>query len=280
MNFDKIKQKISIVSYLKSIGCRPQFENEHTARFAAPYRADSNPSLSVSKVNNLFFDHGIGRGGNILQLVSLVNENCDVYESAKILSEHKYSFSFHCKPSISNIPKSINIISTLPIFNKYLIQYLHSRKIPIELASQYCKEIHYENRGRKYYAIGFSNNSGGYELRSKFFKGCTNKDITILKYENLQNQCLVFEGFFDFLSYLVMQDIKKIKTNSVILNSVVNLNKALPFLEKHDSIITYLDNDEAGRNATLIIQEKCKNVTDKSSSYIGCNDLNDHLISK
>lgn len=280
MNFDKIKQEISIAFYLKSLGYKPQFENEYTARFIAPYRADTNPSLSVNISTNLFFDHGLGRGGNIIQLAALIN-NCSDYEAAKILIEQKNSFSFHCKPNFEKRESPIIITSVKEISNKWLIQYLHSRKIPISLARQYCKEVHYENREKQYYAIGFPNNSKGYELRNAYFKGCTNKEISTIELSESQkndNWCLLFEGFFDFLSYLTLRNRKAPKYKTIILNSISNINKTIPILKKHDLVITYLDNDNAGKNGLEKLRNSGINIDDRSYKYASVNDLNEFLI--
>lgn len=286
MDLDKIK-KTSIPSYLQSIGCRVKKDRGYYGMYHAPYRNDhTNPSLKIDYKKNIWIDFGTGEGGSIIDLVMKV-ENCSFTQAiSKLHNEEKTinSFSFHREIPINKNNKSkIKIMSISPITDNVIIQYLNFRKIPIDIAREYCKEVRYQIKNIKYEfkSVGFMNNSKGYTLRNYDYLQCTESDITTFEFpENDYSQCLVFEGFFDFLSYLVFQDIKKINTNTVILNSVVNLNKALPFLEKHDFVITYLDNDEAGRNTTLLIQKQCKNVTDKSSSYIGCNDLNDHLISK
>ena len=62
------------------------------------------------------------------------------------------------------------------------------------------KEVRFALAGKTCYALGFKNDSGGYELRNKNFKGSGSpKDIRFI--ENGSNTLAVFEGFFDFLSY-------------------------------------------------------------------------------
>ncbi|GHT62331.1 hypothetical protein AGMMS50239_15360 [Bacteroidia bacterium] len=63
---------------------------------------------------------------------------------------------------------------------------------------------------------------------------------------------MVFEGFWDFLSYLTIQKIEKSKHDIAVLNSVANVEKAMNFLKAHREIYTYLDNDDAGRKATKL----------------------------
>ena len=127
---------------------------------------------------------------------------------------------------------------------------------------------------------GFRNDRGGYELSSPTgFKGCfPPKDIKTFR--SGSDSCLVFEGFWDFLSYLTIQKVEKSKHDAVVLNSVANVEKAMSFLKKHKEIYTYLDNDDAGRKATELIKLSCSSVIDRSGQYAGFNDLNDYLCGK
>ncbi len=96
---------------------------------------------------------------------------------------------------------AIKVIAAKPITHPALCRYLESRKIPFEIAEKYCKEVHYELYDKKYFAIGFQNNAGGFELRNAHFKGSSSpKDITFFEFPRAK-EVAVFEGFFSFLSY-------------------------------------------------------------------------------
>ncbi|NMA74236.1 MAG: hypothetical protein GX963_08790 [Bacteroidales bacterium] len=280
MNLEEIK-KISIASYLQSIGCEIRENRNYYGMYQSPYRSDTQASLKVDYGKNLWHDFGTGEGGSIIDLVMKV-QNCNFKKALEYLQKEgftKTSFSFHRNIFHEKRKSPLVIISVLPISSKGLIQYLHSRRIPLEVATNYCKEVHFQIGEKPYYSIGFKNDSDGYILRNKFCKQCTSSDITTFQFfDNCYNECLVFEGFFDFLSYLTLQDIKKIKTNTAVLNSVTNINKALPFLKKHKKVLTYFDNDDAGKKATLLIQKNDLSLHDKSSLYLGYNDLNEFLI--
>ncbi|KAA6323213.1 hypothetical protein EZS27_027326 [termite gut metagenome] len=92
--------------------------------------------------------------------------------------------------------------------------------------------------------------------------------------------CLVFEGFWDFLSYLTLQNVKQTKHDAVILNSVANVSKAIDFIKTHKNIYTYLDNDEGGQKATQLIHSTCSTVYNRSTKYTEYKDLNDYLKGK
>ena len=158
----------------------------------------------------------------------------------------------------------------------------------IALAKRECKELHFTNNGRPFFAIGFPNIAGGYEIRNSFFKGCiAPKDITHIRQQGEpRDTCFVFEGFLDFLSFLTIRQQKSPDMpctdwqDYVILNSTANTDKALYPLADYGHIHCMLDNDEAGRKAVEAIRQEYKwRVRDASHLYSGHNDLNDYLRS-
>ena len=170
-----------------------------------------------------------------------------------------------------------------------LLRYLQGRGINIELAKRECKELHFTNNGRPFFAIGFSNMAGGYEVRNSFFKGCiAPKDITHIRQQGEpREKCLVFEGFMDYLSFLTlrmrncptMPDLDR--QDYVILNSTANVSKALDVMSPYERIHCMLDNDETGFRATQAITlEYSYRVRDFSDNYRGYSDLNDYLCGR
>lgn len=279
MTLNDIKN-ISIREYLGKIGINPTRENERRGMYHSPLREDKNVSFSVDFSRNLWFDHGLGKGGSIIDLVSLM-ENVSVADAIRKLENG--SFSFHrnndiLTPQIKQEP-AIRILSISALHNTALLDYLKEREIKVEVAKEHCREIYYSTGNKEYFAIGFQNNANGFELRNKHFKGCTNKDITIHS-GNDKDTCLVFEGFIDYLSFLSFKGLKLPIEDVVILNSITNLPKALNFIQSHPKVHTYLDNDEAGRNTTSQIKSVCDSVSDQSTQYSEYKDLNDLLCGK
>lgn len=158
-----------------------------------------------------------------------------------------------------------------------LLKYLADRGIPRDIAQRYCVQVDYQLHGKGYYAIGFENNAHGVELRNPFFKGSyPPKHITTIA--NGNPRCNVFEGFIDFLSAerLGFND----GMDSVVLNSVANVAKAITPLADYTVIQCYLDNDAAGRaTLTRLRREFGDRVMDKSALYPDNKDLNDYLMS-
>jgi len=177
-------------------------------------------------------------------------------------------------------------IKVKPLENVALVQYLNERMIPVGLAQRYCKEVYYTCNGKPYFAIVFPNEQGGYDTQNKYFKGCiAPKAITTI--DNGKSSCCVFEGFIDFLSYLVLklrhnpdQSLFKEK-DYFILNSVSNTSKLLERLEKYERIYCYLDTDQAGIRSTHEIRKRYgSKVSDQSTQYKEYKDVNDFLCGK
>lgn len=83
----------------------------------------------------------------------------------------------------------------------------------------------------------------------------------------------------DYLSFLTLKRNPTPPHDVVVLNSVTNLAKAVPFIASHEQVYAYLDNDEAGRKATAELKAACRSLSDQSIHYRPHNDLNDYLHS-
>lgn len=168
-----------------------------------------------------------------------------------------------------------------PLRHPALFGYLASRGIVPGIAAAYCREVRYQVRNHCFFAIGFRNDCGGWELRSERFKGSSSpKQITTVDHQS--DKVIVFEGFMDFLACLSMKHPAPFGIDATVLNSVVNLPKALPFLERHPTIHAFLDNDEAGRRTLAELTRRCprSQVIDHAHLYRDYKDLNDFWIAR
>ncbi len=159
------------------------------------------------------------------------------------------------------------MIAARPLTNPSLCRYLNERKIPFEIAKKYCKEVEFELNGKQYFAIGFENKSGGFELRNRLFKGSSSpKDVTLINYPDCKN-IAVFEGFFSFLSYQTLQQKNNPLTNFLILNSLSLFEKSRSIMEEHGKINLYLDRDQAGLKQTQNALKWDTKYVDRSHLY-------------
>ena len=277
MNIDDIK-KISLVEFLNQLGYQPTGRDSKGLWFYAPYRSERKPSFHVNPRKNLWFDFGTGAGGDIFSLAGEMSGEADFLRQADYIAEKMcLPVAKPYKPTPFVEEPTFENIEVSRLESPMLLRYLADRGIPKEIAQRHCVQVDYELHGKRYYAVGFRNNADGYELRNPFFKGSyPPKHITLIANGNAR--CNVFEGFIDFLSAerLGYND----GLDTIVLNSVSNLQKAIPALGDYTVIQCYLDNDTAGRAAIARLQREFGDrVMDKSALYPDHKDLNDYLMS-
>jgi hypothetical protein len=306
MALEHIK-RINIREYLGARGIKPQSERGNRAMYLSPFRQENTASFSVNYDENLWYDHGLGEGGSIIDLVARM-EGCSIGEAIRRLetdvsdtvSSHSHQdapvSARQTKPTTSRI----EIMSVGELEHPALVEYLRERGIAPITVRKYCNEVRYRIGGREYFAIGFRNDAGGWELRNRNFKGSsTPKNITTIRgggncgtttvrgdittgtdYGTTQasETVMVFEGFIDFMSYLSLKNNPSPTIDTTVLNSVANLRRAIPLLESHRTIHAFLDNDEAGRKALADLRESLpgSEVVDQSPFYRNHKDLNDY----
>ena len=272
---------LSIRAYLAGRGLRPTKDNPRYGLYLSPLRKEHTPSFKVDYAQNLWYDFGLGAGGSIIDLVMRL-ERCDFAQALRLLGNGERTPMAVPVPS-SDLPTdpALRLLSDIPLRHPALVGYLSSRGIDPIIASACCREVHYAVGGRNYFAVGFRNDAGGWELRSERFKGSVSpKHITTI--DNRSDTVVAFEGFMDFLSFLSMKPDEWPHINIAVLNSVVNLPKAIPFLSRHATIYAFFDNDNAGRNTTADLKRLCPNSTviDRSHLYREHKDLNEFWQTK
>jgi len=286
MNIQEAKQ-IKIADYLQSLGHRPVKQQGANLWYKSPLRNESEASFKVNTAINSWFDFGMGRGGNIIDLAArLYASDCLPYLLDKIEKQAPHVRPANIPSSLQATEPSFEGLEVMELYHPALLRYLNERKINPHIARKVCVELRFSNNGKRYFAIGFKNKSGGYEIRNQFFKGCISpKDITHIRQQGEpRSTCYVFEGMMDYLSFLTIR-VQKFPTypsleaqDYVILNSTSNVDKAIDILHDYERISCLLDNDDAGRKATAAIEKALRyRVRDASYLYSEYNDLNDYL---
>ncbi len=289
MNIQEAKT-IKLADYLQSLGYSPVKRQGNNLWYKSPFRQETEASFKVSVEHNLWFDYGLGKGGNIIALAQELYFSDHVpYLLRKIAEQAPHvrpvSFSFRQQAS----EPSFQQLAVRELTHPALLRYLQERGIDTDLAKPECKELHFTHNGKPYFAIGFPNVAGGYEVRNQFFKGCiAPKDISHIRQQGEpREKCLVFEGMTDYLSFLTlrMKNCPAMPSldgqDYVILNSVSNVSKAIDVLHGYERIHCLLDNDEAGRKAYQELAiEFAGRIRDFSNNYNGHKDLNDYLCGK
>ena len=177
-------KQIQLADYLQSLGYTPVKQQGKSLWYKSPLRNETDASFKVNTELNQWYDFGIGKGGNIIALVAeLYHSENVVYLLERIAERTPYirsaTFSFGEQKTHNS---SFQGVQVSELSSPALIDYLRERGINIELAKRECKELRFENNGKTYFAIGFPNMVGGYELRNRYFKGClAPKDITHIR---------------------------------------------------------------------------------------------------
>ncbi|MFV0154813.1 toprim domain-containing protein [Empedobacter falsenii] len=281
MNCKEINENYSIVEYLSRIGIQPVKIKNQVYFYLSPFRKEFTASFKVDANINRYYDFGEGKGGGLVSLISRL-EKIQVREIVYRYSNNNFSFQ-KLKTNISeNIiqSKRIQILERKPLYSYILKSYLRERGIYSNKAYQYVEEIKFKiEKGSVQYALGFQNIDGNYEIRNKLFKGSTRKNLSIFLKNKLDKRVFIFEGFFDFLSFLEINNYPDF--NYIILNSTANILKLIEYLdsENFNEIHLYLDNDLSGNNCTNeIISRYNSKVIDHRIEYKIFNDLNNFLI--
>ncbi len=278
---DELNQK-DLVEYLSKLGIEPADKKKlHEYWYHSPINPpDKTPSFKIDRRTNRWYDFSQGTGGSLIDL-GIILHNCSVGDFLRKF-ENPFALPIHIPPPKAEVLESQaaaknEIISVGPLMSLPLLSYLASRGISKEIANEYCREVHYKNSHGNFYAIGFENELGGYELRSKYFKGGTfPKDVTHIY--NGAPEIAVFEGFFSFLSFVSMNpDMDHYNKDYLILNSLTQFEKGRKIMETYENVNLYLDRDKSGLDKTAYALKLSPQYKDKSGFYEGYKDCNKFL---
>lgn len=282
-------KQLDLVDYLASLGFNPEKVRGQDYWYRSPLREEKTASFKVDRTKRLWYDHGTGQGGTIIDF-GMAYFRCDLREFLRRLEE---DFSFH-RPILSTVSstsdagqpsvtpagekKKIVVLAAGPLVSPALTGYLADRKIPLPLAATYCQEVTFELSGRRFYAIGFKNDQGGFELRNAHFKSSSAPKASTFLDQGFK-ELAVFEGFFNFLSFLTLNQYRPLPPgNFLVLNSLAFFDKNRPLMEQHAGITLYLDRDAAGLHCTQEALKRGPQYQDGSLLYADSKDLNDWLV--
>ncbi len=314
-------RRISVARYLESQGIKPMRIRNGGRDFwySSPIRSgDKTPSFKVDAHKNLWFDHGLAQGGNVIDLVCELHTT-NVAEALKLLeatglgalprcgtaAPHLFTASDQLQTSLqqnlagekekslqeSGDTSAFKVLSVRDLQHPALLDYLARRGIELTIARHHLRQIHFSPRRgvSQYFALGFPCGEG-YDARSALFRGFvgTGKTTSLIKGtggNGLEGKTVaVFEGFMDYLSFLVHRRSAHLDEDALILHSVALKRRGAERLKagNYDHIRLYLDHDAAGAAATnfLIAETGRDTCVDASGLYAGYNDLNEWLVSR
>ena len=279
MQLHDIKQ-IPIVDYLAQTGYKPKLTKGVNYWYCSPLRSELTPSFKVNVERNQWYDFGTGDHGDIIDLVCAL-QHCSTAEAMRRLAALKGvrlapSFSFGGTTPVRSQTPSMELIGVQAVKHPKLLLYLTERGLQPSDVSPFLSEVYYRVSEKCFFALGFQNDAGGWELRNPYFKGCfAPKAISTIKGTD-SHKLQLFEGFMDFLSWRKLHP--EGQDDSIILNSLTLLPKLIPTLHPYPIIESLLDNDEAGDRATKQLFDAGLPIKDMRACYAPYKDINEYLI--
>ncbi len=293
MNIEQAKS-IPLTDVLSKMNRQPVRRYTDKLMYRSPLREDKSPSFCVYLKTNTWCDFGMDRHhGDVLDLVekfaNIINKSEQLRWLANLMGGNYVAPPLPLPNSSKLVVSSVQEVEykVRDLTNTDLLNYLRKRGITQDVATRYCKEVSTWYKGYEFHNIGFPTRAGGYELRNERIKrSLGHKNISFVRVspDKRTTGCCVFEGFMDFLSYVIFfrerHSLAQIELcDCLVLNSIINVNKALPELKDYHAIHCYLDNDEGGRAATQQIRFNYPQETvDESIRYASANDVNEYLM--
>ena len=289
MNIQQIKDNYTCLDYLGK-PLKKTVSGWHIYR--CPWRTDNHPSLTISPDGKIWRDLATGAEGGIIELI----QTCLNTKDFKAVCSEFNSSSFSMLKSLDDKKEKdlkgnrFASFSVVPLQSRGLYAYLTNRGINTSIARQFLQEAHYSFQkrqdGRYLYALAYANDKGGYELRGApyvgnpdGYKGGTAPKAITTHLGITNAPTVVFEGFFDMLSWVTMTG--GVKHNMVVLNSVVNTEAGIEALRSiGGKVYLCLDNDKRGNEATTEILRVLPMAIDYRSHFSPSKDVNEHLCKR
>lgn len=288
-----VKEQISITDFLARLGHHPKRTKGYESMYISMVRdSDTDASFSVNEQLGAWYDHGMGKGGNIFdfgklywpglnfgQIVDKIREVCNLS-----MTELNTVRKKEPRPRIREAVKlpSYKIEQIKPFGTTEAINaYLRFRGI-FDVAADRLEEVYYyvedDRKVRKhYFAAGWQNELGGWEVRNKYFKGCLGKKaVTMIP--NDPRHLVVFEGYMNYLSW--RKEHPGAKASVLVLNSLALLESGIQKAKAYPAIDIYMDRDKAGYTALGAWMKALPYSSDRSAIYKGHNDYNDKLVAE
>jgi hypothetical protein len=258
-----------------------KFEGKIGKEFFFGFPDQRTGSISINESSNLWFDHSSGEGGDIIKAVQAF-ENKNFSDAIQKLRSNT-PIENHIVREKQVKENDYEILQELEISQPALKQYIISRGLEPDLVANFCKELHWRHKDNVFFGIGLKNDNGGWNIRSKLFKGTfVSSGITTCNVGNRVGAIKIFEGMFDFLSYVKL--FAKESYQAKVLNSTNNFSIKLmddinqESTQKNWAVDLYLDNDDAGDEKTKKALEVISAAKDKRTLFKGFGDLNEMVI--
>ncbi len=258
MRVDQAKA-IRLDDFLERLGHLPAQLRSGCKWYRSPFRQENSASFKLTRDAMAYYDHGEGKGGNIIERAQRIGQLQTVSEALAFIENTvgdltRADYSAH-QPRQSPTPEpSYRLISVQPfdgpatgpwaVSARWL---LHRAIDPLAIAP-YTQRIVYglQNNPRNIHsAIGIVNLAGSYEAReaAEGFRKLSigTKAISVFRAlhpDNSDNTLHIFEGLPDFWTYLTRNrqksnPIPPETENFMVLNGTGMIGQAMEYLAGH-----------------------------------------------
>ena len=238
--------------------------------------------------------HAIERRTGIKEALQGLSQlrNFDKYEPSQFLPEPKGKRTSEYKEGRYKILKIADYIRFAGLKAE-----LTKRRITLEMANLYLKQAQILDTvtNKSYYGFLFENDKGSYEvsipnpIQGNCFKTCIgNKSIRTIKPIKETTAADIFEGFWDFISWLQIKKIKTPAHYTFILNSTSLAGEAVKEIVKLKGNLKtaylFMDNDDSGFQTMhyLVGEMELHSIEANTMEYFykGFKDVNEYSISR
>lgn len=284
MNIAQAKQ-IPLEDFLRHLGSNPAYQKSGQLWYHSPFRNEETPSFKLNPTRNVWYDFGLGKGGDIIDLIRTKDQIHNVSEALDRIRQLYSSAPTPVRQFVPvapiDEPAALELVRVQPVRSKALRAYLESRGIPASVVAEHVKEARYIRDGKEYFALAFANEKGGYELRNPGFKGTLGSKAISVREGSNAKIVAVFEGFIDYLTAKAMNLLPDDPT-IVVLNSVGLREQASERIRALGAtrIELFLDNDPAGKElaSSLRLSHPEAEIVDHSLTYATHGDLNEYWV--
>lgn len=272
---DRIKQQ-DMVDYLAHLGHHPAKIRGNQYWYICPFQGERTPSFKINRRLNRWYHFAMGKGGSIIDF-GIQYFNCSIAEFLQRFDLlHISDIPPIVKKQNADIAPEFPVVvrSVIQLLSLSLLSYMKERGISIATAKRFCKQVNFSIGSKDYYAIGFENDKGGFELRNRLMKiSSAPKSTTLIG--NDTESLLIFEGFMDLLAYVEYQGPDEYdKHDYLVLNSTAFIETAVLIAGTYRTGCHYFDHDPTGDKCRSRFAEYRPEFADGSSLYRGFNDLN------
>ena len=157
-------KQLRIVDYLASLGYHPQSVISKQYWYLSPLRDERTPSFKVNDRLNEWYDFGAATGGDLVELGKYLYRTNSVSEVLACIGRHENAAPIQRVRIPGTTPRPVEAdmkdVLVVPLQHHALLSYLHSRGIDGDIGRMFCREVHYELRKRRYFALAFGNAAG------------------------------------------------------------------------------------------------------------------------